>query len=228
MATKIHPYWQELYADFQQNADAEKAKWGKAYLRNQFEIFGLTGPVRSGLIRDFIHKYDLPTLGQTAEIIRNAWEMPEREMQYAGMEVLFRQRKKSSAESIGLYEWMIIHKSWWDTVDYIAPNLVGNLFITFPELRDETIENWMKSGNFWLQRSCLLFQLKYKTKTDSALLFWLCTQLAGEKEFFIRKAIGWSLREYAKTHPEAVKSFVERTDLSGLSRREALKHFHLS
>jgi len=146
-------------------------------------------------------------------------------MQYAGMEVLFRQRKKSSAESIGLLEWMITRKSWWDTVDYIAPNLVGNLFIAFPELRDETIENWMKSGNFWLQRSCLLFQLKYKANTDSGLLFNLCTRLAGEKEFFIRKAIGWSLREYAKTNPEAVKSFVDRTELSGLSKREALKHF---
>ncbi|MFZ4463857.1 MAG: DNA alkylation repair protein [Bacteroidales bacterium] len=225
METEIHPFWLELYSAFQQNANAEKAAWGKAYLRNQFEIFGLTGPVRSGLIRDFIQKNKLPQPDQTDEIIRNAWNLPEREMQYACMEVLFRQRKKSSADSIRLYEWMITHKSWWDTVDYIAPNLVGNLFVAFPELRDKTLEKWMNSGNFWLQRSCLLFQLKYKSKTDSGLLLSLCTQLAGEKEFFIRKAIGWSLREYAKTNPEAVKSFVDRTVLSGLSRREALKHF---
>lgn len=227
MTTEIHPYWQGLYASFQQNADTEKAKWGKAYLRNQFELFGLTGPVRSELIRGFIRTQGLPQISQTDEIIRNAWELPEREMQYAGMEVLFRMRKKSSADFLGLYEWLITHKSWWDTVDYIAPNLVGNLFIAFPELRDKSIENWMNSGNFWLQRTCLLFQLKYKSKTDSGLLFGLCSRLAGEKEFFIRKAIGWSLREYAKTDPVAVKSFVDRTELSGLSRREALKHYKI-
>ena len=82
----------------------------------------------------------------------------------------------------------------------------------------------MDSGNFWLQRSCLLFQLKYKQATDEKLLFELCTQLSSEKEFFIRKAIGWALRQYARTAPERVRNFVVKTDLQPLSRKEALKH----
>ncbi|MDY0078468.1 MAG: DNA alkylation repair protein, partial [Bacteroidales bacterium] len=101
----------------------------------------------------------------------------------------------------------------------------GSHFQRFPEIRDETLSKWMLSGNFWLQRSCLIFQLKYKEQTDEALLFELCRQLGGEKEFFIRKAIGWALRQYARTAPQAVKQFVDSTDLQPLSKREALKHF---
>jgi len=145
-------------------------------------------------------------------------------MQYVAIELLFRMRKQADIQTIELYEWLMLHKSWWDTVDYISPNLVGNLFVKFPEIRNVSIKKWMDSKNFWLQRSCLLFQLKYKAKTDDQMLFDLCTRLSTEKEFFIRKAIGWSLREYAKANPSVVKKFVEDTMLSGLSRREALKH----
>ncbi len=224
MSDKIQPYWQALVESFNFLRDPEKAKWGKAYMRNQFDMFGLPAPDRKEVFRAFIKENGFPESAGLTEIIKNAWELPEREMQYAAMELLFRMRKNTDIQIIELYEWLIMHKSWWDTVDYIAPNLVGNLMVTHPEIRDEVVEKWMLSGNFWLQRSCLLFQLKYKTKTDSELLFSLCERLAGEKEFFIRKAIGWSLREYAKTNPSAVLAFVEKTLLSGLSRREALKH----
>ena len=225
MKTQIHSYWQPLYEGYEFLRNPEKAKWGKAYLRNQFELFGLTGPDRNEVIHLFLKENGFPAAGELNEVIENAWDLPEREMQYAAMELLFKMRKQADIQIIELYEWLILHKSWWDTVDYIAPNLVGNLFDSFPEIQNVTIEKWMGSGNFWLQRTCLLFQLKYKTKTDSGLLFDLCTRLAGEKEFFIRKAIGWSLRQYARTNPEAVMAFVDKTELSGLSRREALKHF---
>lgn len=224
MKSIIRPYWQSLYESFDSNRNPEKAKWGKAYMRNQYEMFGLASPLRTELLRLFIGKQGLPDSGMVDEIVINAWELPEREMQYVAMEVLFRMRKDADVQMIGLYEWMITHKSWWDTVDYISPNLVGNLFMKYPELKDSAINKWMNSGNFWLQRTCLLYQLKYKTQTDSALLFNLCARLSNEKEFFIRKAIGWALREYAKTNPLAVQEFVDKTPLSGLSRREALKH----
>lgn len=225
MKTQIHPYWQPLYESFDFLRNPEKAKWGKAYLRNQFDLFGLTGPDRNAALHLFLKENGFPVAGELNEVIENAWDLPEREIQYAAMELLFRMRKQADIQSIELYERLVLHKSWWDTVDYIAPNLVGNLMGGFPEIRDVTIAKWMGSGNFWLQRTCLLFQLKYKAKTDSGLLFDLCTRLAGEKEFFIRKAIGWSLRQYARTNPEAVMAFVDKTELSGLSRREALKHF---
>ncbi len=224
MTHETHPYWKDLYHEFALAANPEKAKWAEAYLKNQFEMFGLVAPKRAEIFKSFIQKNGLPPLAELDLIVRNAWELPKREMQYVGMELLFRFKKNTDHQFISLYEWIITHKSWWDTVDYIAPNLVGNLFLKFPELRDETVSRWMNSGNFWLQRTCLLFQLKTRTKTDQALLFDLCLRLKDEKEFFLRKAIGWSLREYAKTNPEAVRTFVENTELSGLSHREALKH----
>ena len=120
-------------------------------------------------------------------------------------------------------EFMIINKSWWDTVDMIASHLVGTHFKRFPGLIPAYTEKWMASGNFWLQRTALLFQLKYKKETDVELMSDLIKRLAGEKEFFIRKAIGWVLREYSKTDPEIVINFVENQQLSNLSRTEALK-----
>ena len=118
---------------------------------------------------------------------------------------------------------MILNKSWWDTVDFIAPKLVATWFKMFPERRDETIERWLSSGNIWLQRSCVIFQLKYKTGFDTAVLEHVVHSLSGSKEFFINKAIGWILREYGKREPDWVMDFANRTELNSLSRREGLR-----
>ena len=124
---------------------------------------------------------------------------------------------------IEFIEFMIVNKPWWDTVDWVASHHAGTYFKMFPHLIREKTGAWMNSENIWLQRSALLFQLKYKRHTDEKLLFDYILKLKDSKEFFIRKAIGWALREYSKTAPESVVHFVETTELSGLSRREALK-----
>ncbi len=131
--------------------------------------------------------------------------------------------KKADPSLIDLSEWMITNKSWWDSVDFIAPNIAGMLFKKFPEIKMSYIENWMNSGNLWLQRSCLIHQLRYNKTADKALLFNLCERLAGHPDFFISKAIGWSLRQYSKFEPEAVIDLVNNHKLSNLSRKEALK-----
>ncbi|RNB56968.1 DNA alkylation repair protein [Brevibacillus gelatini] len=113
--------------------------------------------------------------------------------------------------------------SWWDTVDYLAAHTIGALFSRSPELIRPNTTAWVKGDNIWLARTALLFQLSYKSRTDQELLFALIESCAASREFFIAKAIGWALREYAKTEPEAVRDFVE-TALANLSRREALKH----
>ena len=118
---------------------------------------------------------------------------------------------------------MIITKSWWDTVDRIASRLVGFYFREHKELIEPYTEKWMYYGNMWLQRTALLFQLKYKKETDTDLLFGYIQALAESPEFFIQKAIGWALREYSKTAPKTVKQFVDSTLLAPLSKREALK-----
>jgi len=149
--------------------------------------------------------------------------LPEREMQLCAMEILLKHRKQWDNDYFVLFEEMITTKSWWDTVDFIAANLVGDYLSRNKNMIKPSVEVWMQSENIWLQRTAILFQLKYKNKTDVHLLFGLCNQLGSSKEFFIRKAIGWALREYSKTDANAVEQFVAATDLHSFSKREALK-----
>jgi 3-methyladenine DNA glycosylase AlkD len=119
---------------------------------------------------------------------------------------------------------MLTTKSWWDTVDTISGGPLGVHFKRFPEVREKYLMKWRVSDNFWLRRAAILFQLNYKQETDFDLLCEIITETLGSKEFFINKAIGWSLRQYARVDPNAVKKFVMSTPLHPLSRREALKH----
>jgi len=221
----IAPYWQPLSEALKEMGSPEIAAGAEKYMRNKYVFFGVKSPERKQLLAEFIQQYGLPKDEDLGKIVLNAWQQPEREFQYVAMELLQKRIKKLPADTLELCETLITEKSWWDTVDFVAPNLVGVLLTNFPAKRDPLIEKWMVSGNFWLQRSCLLFQLRYKEKTDQELLFALCERLSGEKEFFIRKAIGWALRQHAKFFPKAVESFVESTNLQALSKKEALKHF---
>ncbi|MDP2423568.1 MAG: DNA alkylation repair protein [Bacteroidales bacterium] len=158
------------------------------------------------------------------ELLGILWQQPQREFQYVGIDFAERLLKKLGEEAISTIEFMITQKSWWDTVDWVASHHAGTYFQLFPQHVATKTESWACSDNMWLQRSALLFQLKYKAQTDEALLFDYITRLKSSKAFFIRKAIGWSLREYSKTSPERVIRFLEKNnDLAGLSRREALK-----
>jgi 3-methyladenine DNA glycosylase AlkD len=197
----------------------------KKYMKGQFEYYGIKSPLRREIMKSYLDAYGLPAEERLQEIVYGCWNLPEREYHYFIMEVLGKMAKNTDTSRIGLYEFMIVNKSWWDTVDYIAAHLVGTHFRLFPELIPGTTTRWMDSGNKWLQRTCLLFQLKYKSKTDLELLTGFIGQLKGSKEFFINKAIGWILREYSKTDPVWVKDYVEanRQDLAPLSRREAMK-----
>ncbi|MDP2236071.1 MAG: DNA alkylation repair protein [Bacteroidales bacterium] len=219
-----HSYMKNLEDQLRMQGNSDIALGAKAYLRNQFEFFGVKAPERRNILAEFIKSYGLPKQTDFVPVMKSAWEHPCREMQYAAMELSFKMKKHFTIDSNDLLEFLICNKSWWDTVDYISPNLVSNYFILFPEKKDETLERWMISGNIWLQRSCLLFQLKAKEKTDVALLYSLIRRLSTHPDFFIRKAIGWALREHAKRNPESVKLFVDSIELSGLSKREALKH----
>ncbi len=120
---------------------------------------------------------------------------------------------------------LITTGSWWDTVDTLASNVVGGIMRRHPAAVS-TMDSWLADGNMWLVRSALLYQLRYREQTDLDRLFRYCLAQAGHRDFFIRKAIGWALRQYAWTDPEAVRAFVDkhRDELSPLSVREALKN----
>ncbi len=127
-------------------------------------------------------------------------------------------------EDIQLIEKLILTNSWWDSVDTIAKYILGEYLLEFPLETKNTLERFSKSENMWLNRSAILFQSNYKQKTNSDFLFSECLKQAHSKDFFIQKAIGWALREYAKPNPEAVKQFVANNNLKPLSKKEALKN----
>jgi len=219
----MEQYFADLVIAFEKKSDPVNAAGAKAYMRNKTEFYGLPSLLRRQLVKDFLAKAGYPPYALLEEIVHYTWEQPQREWQYTAMEIAVKFVPEAGPELIDLAEWMIINKSWWDSVDFVAPNIAGMLFKRFPELKMQYIESWMQSGNLWLQRSCLLHQLRYNKTVDSALLFSLCDRLSGHPDFFIRKAIGWSLRQYSKSFPLEVIEFVNDHNLNNLSRREALK-----
>jgi len=208
---------------FKENQNNDIALQQAKYMKNHFEFFGLKSPVRKKLSRTFLVKKYLPPKKELNAYIKILWEKAQREYQYFAMEFAFKYVKQLEVSDIELFEYMITTKSWWDSIDFIAPNLLGAYMKAFPEKRDAIIEKWLNSNNIWLQRSCILFQLKYKQDLDTVFLEYIINSLLGSKEFFINKAIGWVLREYGKTNPEWVLAFAEKTTLSNLSRKEGLR-----
>jgi 3-methyladenine DNA glycosylase AlkD len=213
----------QLETDFRQQADRNIAVNQEAYLQNQFELYGLPTPLRKEIQKPFLLKENLPNKKELPHIITELWSKPQREFQYFAIDLNRKYLKKIEFQDIELFELMITNKSWWDTVDLIATNLVGAYFKLFPEQIIPVTKKWMNSDNMWLQRTCLIFQLKYKEEIDTDLLTDYILQLKDTKEFFINKAIGWILREYTRTNPEWVIDFVNKYELSNLSKREALK-----
>ena len=208
---------------FQQHNNAINAEQMMAYMKGQYEYFGLKAPLRKELVQAHKSAYGLIPDEKKTEIVTWCWSQPQREYQYAAMDLLGRSAAKEKENILDLYQFMIVEKSWWDTVDFIASNLVGVYFQKFPNQIPARTSLWMDSGNMWLQRTCLLFQLKYKKTLNTDLLASFIAPLAGSGEFFIRKAIGWILREYSKTDPGYVTDFVAKNKLSGLSEREAMR-----
>jgi 3-methyladenine DNA glycosylase AlkD len=220
----MHPYVASLNTLFEQNADASQAAPMKKYMRDQFEYLGIKTPRNVALQKEFYAEYGFPELSALDEILRDLWALPQREFQYVAVGLLGKFEKQIPPEFIGTIEYLIITKSWWDTVDVIAGHSVGTHFLQYPTIRKKYLSRWRKSDNFWLRRTTILFQLSYKKGTDFDLLCDIIRENLDSKEFFINKAIGWSLRQYARTDPKAVKKFVNSTKLHPLSRREAMKH----
>lgn len=220
----MHTYLVHLVPLFQQNADPAQAAPMTKYMRGQFEYLGIKSPQFKLLMKQHIAEHGLPPVAELDPMTRELWSLPQREFQYIATSFAERLSEQLPKEFITTLEFMLIHKSWWDTVDSIAGSIVGVHFQHFPAVREKYLAKWRKSDNFWLRRTTLLFQLGYKKETDFTLLCDLIRENLGSQEFFINKAIGWSLRQYARTDPQAVKKFVKATDLHPLSRREAMKH----
>lgn len=195
----------------------------KHYMRDQFEYFGIKTPDRRQINKALKAQYGLPKVAEMPALIKALWDKPEREYQYAAIDLMQQWHKEWTAEDISLFEYMITHKSWWDSVDGVVSCLAGPWLKKFESAQPAVTNRWSNSDHMWLQRAAIIFQNAYKQHTDEQLLHKYILQHAHSKEFFIQKAIGWALREYSKTNPESVRTFVNSHTLAPLSRREALK-----
>lgn len=208
------------------NADAERAKEMERYMKLHFVFLGMKTDLRRVLLKELWKKHKEEIQRNSRTIATELFKKEHREYHYSAIEIIMKELKNNYLEEdIQFIEKLIITHSWWDSVDKIAKNILGNYLMEFPHQTATTIEYFSNSNNLWLNRSAILFQLCYKEKTNTEYLFSECEKHAGSTAFFIQKAIGWALREYAKTNPVAVMNFVENTNLKPLSKREALKHF---
>lgn len=221
-------YLSPLIKKLESSGDPKRALASRKYLKDQFECFGVYSGIRREILQEFLDKYGLPPIHQMEEISLYLWDLPEREFQYSAIDLLDKVKKQLRKNDIDWLEKLVVQKSWWDTVDGLAGWIIGAYFRLYPETIQPVTEKWMDSNNMWLQRTSLLFQLKYKRNTDTQLLSAYILRLADRREFFIRKAIGWVLREYSKTNKEWVKKFIQMNKLSPLSFREASKYIELS
>ncbi|MDW0117700.1 DNA alkylation repair protein [Sporosarcina thermotolerans] len=215
---------QGIIEKFQANRNEKQAGPMKAYMKNHFPFLGIKSPLRKALMREQFLEYALP---EPEALFSEAWKLYgllEREYQYAAIGLIDKMKKHLTTEDFPVLRQFIETKSWWDSVDSIAPTFVGQLVRLDRNYGENVMLDWSDADNMWTNRSAILHQLKFKDQTDTDLLFRIVRQHAESNEFFIQKAIGWALREYAKTNPEAVREFVGETTLKPLSRREAMKH----
>jgi 3-methyladenine DNA glycosylase AlkD len=206
------------------HANPARAEQMSAYMRDMFPFLGVTSPERKALVRDALAGMPKPDEPKLLTAADSLWDLPEREYQYVACDLLVKYVRALTPAALPTLERLIVTRSWWDTVDAIATRVVGSIALTFPETRPQ-MDTWRDSDEMWLVRTAILHQEKWKGRTDADWVFAACAQHAEHRDFFIRKAIGWVLRSYAKTDPVAVQAFVDEQGerLSGLSRREALR-----
>ncbi|MFN8319847.1 MAG: DNA alkylation repair protein [Saprospiraceae bacterium] len=216
----------QIVSLFEQNANAENAAAMAAYMKNNFPFWGIKTDLRRSLVAPYVPLFKAMKPDEQQRIITEFWKKPQRECHQAALDLSSKIVKKTDLSWLPFWEDKLMRNAWWDSVDYIAPSLIGPLLIDKPALQEKYAWQWMETGYLWKQRSALIFQIKYRTKTNAQLLFDLILSCASSKEFFLRKGSGWALREYGKYAPLEVSQFVnEHKDvLSGLTVREAVRN----
>nr|WSY56565.1 DNA alkylation repair protein [Streptomyces sp. NBC_00886] len=216
---------ERLTATYDAAADPNRAVPMRAYMKDVAPFLGLTTPLRRALSRTVLEGTPRPDEADCTAIALRCWELPEREYQYFAVDYLRRHVKHCTSGFLPVARHLVSTVPWWDTVDALASHVVGGLVAADPKLTAD-MDAWIVDDDLWVARTALLHQLRYKEHTDTERLFAYCLRQSGHPDFFVRKAIGWCLREYAKTDPEAVRGFLarERGRFAPLSVREALKN----
>lgn len=216
---------ERLTATYAAAADPGRAAAMRAYMKDVAPFLGIPTPDRRTLSRTVLAGTSRPDEGDCTAIALRCWQLPEREYHYFAVDYLRRHAVRCSSAFLPVARHLVTTVSWWDTVDLLAAHLVGALVAADSALTAD-MDAWITDDNLWVARTALLHQLRYKERTDTDRLFAYCLLQSGHPDFFVRKAIGWCLREYAKTDPEAVRGFLarERSRFAPLTVREALKN----
>jgi 3-methyladenine DNA glycosylase AlkD len=214
--------YRELFASFEVHADPARAEKMNAYMRRQFPFLGIPTPGRRALSRDF-YREALAAGAVDWGCVERCWKKGPREYQYLATGYLAVLKDRLGPEDIPRLKSLVTAKSWWDTIDGLD-RIVGRVALSFPAV-NKTLLEWSRAENIWLRRVAIDHQLDRKERTNTDLLEEIILNNLGQEEFFINKAIGWSLREYSKTNPRWVKDFLNRHRfrLSPLSIREGSK-----
>lgn len=217
-------YFSPLIKLFEENRNEVLIPQMTAYMKNRFSYYGLKSPERRELQKQFISEYGKLDPQIAADEIKAVWNNCNREVNYVIIDILRHKRYWEDENSIELAEWLITNQSWWDTVDILATNCVRQYMTLHPHKIEYYNAKWISSDNIWLIRTAILFQLKFKDRLNFEMLKDNIRQHSHQSEFFIKKAIGWALREYSKTHPSEVIKFMNENELQNLSVREASKY----
>ena len=212
-----------LITELEENRNELLAESMSKYMQDKFRFLGVRGVTRTE-----IYKKYFPDARKTKTIdwdfVENCWNKEEREFQYVVVYYLKAMQKFLKREDISRLKYLIVTKSWWDTVDLLA-KVVGSLVIRI-EGYDQIMLEWSKDSNIWLRRVAILYQLSLKDKVDKQVLDKILVNNLGDSEFFINKAVGWALRDYSKYNPEWVREFIKKNkeNMANLSIREASKY----
>ena len=213
----------DLITDFEENRNELLAESMSKYMQDKFRFLGVRGATRTE-----IYKKYFPDARKTKTIdwdfVESCWNKEEREFQYVVVYYLKAMQKFLKREDISRLKYLIVTKSWWDTIDLLA-KVVGSLIIRI-EGYDQIMLEWSKDSNIWLRRVAILYQLSLKDKVDKQVLDKILVNNLGDSEFFINKAVGWALRDYSKYNPEWVREFIKKNkeNMANLSIREASKY----
>jgi 3-methyladenine DNA glycosylase AlkD len=208
-------------------ADPARAPAMRAYMKSEMPFLGVSAVPRRAALRRVFTEHRLESAPVWRKAVLALWREAEyREERYAAVELSgFRYYKSwQTLYTLPMYEEMIVTGAWWDLVDDIAIHRIGPLLRMFPETMRPLMLEWSRDGDLWKRRTSIICQNSFKDRTDLGLLYACIEPSLSDIDFFARKAIGWALREYARTDPEEVVRYVSHHGISGLSRREALRN----
>ncbi len=198
----------------------------QAYMKTDTPFYGVQKPARESILRGLVGEAHPDDRDDYEAAVLSLWGQPHREEKYLAIGLARSFPDFVVPGSLPLYRRLIVEGAWWDLVDEVATRLVGSLVARFPNETWPVVDTWVGDPDLWLRRSAIICQVGAKTAVDDERLFRYCAERAFEKDFFIRKAIGWALRDHARVDPDQVAGFVvaHRDELSSLSFREATKH----